>query len=106
VPAHYNVELCIFAENCSPKCQANNLNRYDLVKGKRSVGAWGGESQADRETYRYVDPVPAGGLTLIASSHTSTSGISGRCWWKVSIRRSMISKQVESAGPRWSRARG
>jgi S-(hydroxymethyl)glutathione dehydrogenase / alcohol dehydrogenase len=46
--------LCIIAGN-APKGDWIQLDPYDLIKGKRIIGTWGGDSQIDRDIPRYVD---------------------------------------------------
>jgi S-(hydroxymethyl)glutathione dehydrogenase/alcohol dehydrogenase len=47
-----------------PHGERINLNPFDLIKGKRIIGTWGGESQPDRDIPLYVDLYLAGKLKL------------------------------------------
>jgi S-(hydroxymethyl)glutathione dehydrogenase/alcohol dehydrogenase len=55
--------LCILAGNL-PKGEQISLDPFDLIKGKRIIGTWGGESQPDRDIPRYVELFHAGKLKL------------------------------------------
>ena len=59
----YNGGLCILAGNL-PHGGRITIDPYDLIKGKRLVGTWGGESQPDRDIPRYVDLIVSGKLNL------------------------------------------
>jgi S-(hydroxymethyl)glutathione dehydrogenase/alcohol dehydrogenase len=45
--------LCILAGNL-PHGQRIKLDPYDLIKGKRIIGTWGGESTPDKDIPQYV----------------------------------------------------
>lgn len=49
-----NGGLCVLAGNL-PYGQSISLDPFDLIKGKRIIGTWGGESQPDRDIPLYVD---------------------------------------------------
>lgn len=51
--------LCIIAGNL-PAGQEISLNPFDLIKGKRIVGTWGGESLIDKDILFYIDEYLAG----------------------------------------------
>ena len=55
--------LCVLAGNL-PHGERISLNPFDLIKGKRIIGTWGGESQPDRDVPLYVDLYLAGKLRL------------------------------------------
>lgn len=55
--------LCVLAGNL-PANQSISLNPFDLIKGKRIVGTWGGETNPDRDIPRYVELYAAGRLRL------------------------------------------
>ncbi len=46
--------LCILAGNL-PAGHQINIDPFDLIKGKRIIGTWGGETDPDREIPNYVD---------------------------------------------------
>lgn len=48
-----NGGLCVLAGNL-PQGECICLNPFDLIKGKRIVGSWGGETNPDRDIPRYV----------------------------------------------------
>ena len=58
-----NGGLCILAGNL-PHGERISLNPFDLIKGKRIIGTWGGESQPDMDIPLYVDLYLAGKLKL------------------------------------------
>lgn len=60
---HDNGGLCVLAGNL-PHGECISLDPFDLIKGKRIVGTWGGESQPDRDIPLYVDLYLAGKLKL------------------------------------------
>jgi S-(hydroxymethyl)glutathione dehydrogenase/alcohol dehydrogenase len=45
--------LCIIAGNL-PVGETISINPFDLIKGRRIVGTWGGETKPDRDIPRYV----------------------------------------------------
>lgn len=55
--------LCVVAGNL-PAGGRICLDPFDLIRGKRIVGTWGGESQPDRDIPRYVDLYQSGKLKL------------------------------------------
>ena len=55
--------LCVLTGNL-PDGERINLDPFDLIKGKRIVGTWGGESQPDRDIPLYVELYLAGKLKL------------------------------------------
>jgi len=46
--------LCVIAGNL-PQGEQISINPFDLIKGKRIIGTWGGETQPDRDIPMYVD---------------------------------------------------
>jgi S-(hydroxymethyl)glutathione dehydrogenase/alcohol dehydrogenase len=60
---HDNGGLCVLAGNL-PYGEPISINPFDLIKGKRLIGTWGGESQPDRDIPLYVDLYLAGKLRL------------------------------------------
>ena len=58
-----NGGLCVLAGNL-PHGEHILLNPFNLIKGKRIIGTWGGESQPDRDIPLYVDLYLAGKLKL------------------------------------------
>lgn len=46
--------LCVIAGNL-PHGEQISINPFDLIKGKRIIGTWGGETQPDRDILMYVD---------------------------------------------------
>lgn len=46
--------LCILAGNL-PKGQKMEIDPFDLIKGKRVIGTWGGETDPDKDIQNYVD---------------------------------------------------
>jgi S-(hydroxymethyl)glutathione dehydrogenase/alcohol dehydrogenase len=46
--------LCILAGNL-PAGQQISIDPFDLIKGKRIIGSWGGETDPDRDIPNYVD---------------------------------------------------
>jgi S-(hydroxymethyl)glutathione dehydrogenase/alcohol dehydrogenase len=65
-----NGGLCILAGNL-PQGERISLDPFDLIKGKRIVGTWGGETQPDRDIPIYVDLYLSGALKLDAISTAS-----------------------------------
>ncbi|MBI4317885.1 MAG: zinc-binding dehydrogenase [Chloroflexi bacterium] len=55
--------LCVLAGNL-PSGQVIEIDPFDLIKGKRIVGTWGGETNPDRDIPLYVDLYLAGRLKL------------------------------------------
>ena len=55
--------LCVLAGNL-PQGELIALNPFDLIKGKRIVGTWGGESQPDRDIPLYANLYLSGRLKL------------------------------------------
>lgn len=55
--------LCVLAGN-PPVGQRIAINPFDLIRGKRIVGTWGGESVPDRDIPRYCDLFLSGKLPL------------------------------------------
>jgi S-(hydroxymethyl)glutathione dehydrogenase/alcohol dehydrogenase len=58
-----NVGLCVIAGNL-PQGEHISINPFDLIKGKRIIGTWGGETQPDRDIPLYVDLYLSGKLRL------------------------------------------
>ena len=58
-----NGGLCVLAGDL-PHGERISLDPFDLVRGKRIVGTWGGETQPERDIPRYVDLYLAGKLKL------------------------------------------
>ena len=56
-----NGGLCVLAGNL-PHGERISLDPFDLIKGKRIIGTWGGETQPDRDIPMYVDLYLAGKL--------------------------------------------
>lgn len=58
-----NGGLCVIAGNLSfgEKIQ---INPFDLIKGKRIIGTWGGQTQPDRDIPMYADWVISGKFNL------------------------------------------
>jgi S-(hydroxymethyl)glutathione dehydrogenase/alcohol dehydrogenase len=57
--------LCIIAGNL-PQGEQISVNPFDLIKGKRIIGTWGGETQPDRDIPIYVELYLSGKLKLEA----------------------------------------
>lgn len=55
--------LCVLAGNL-PSGQQISIDPFDLIKGKRITGTWGGETQPDRDIPRYVDMYMSGGFDM------------------------------------------
>jgi S-(hydroxymethyl)glutathione dehydrogenase/alcohol dehydrogenase len=55
--------LCVLAGNL-PHGSLMALDPMDLIRGKRIVGTWGGETQPDRDLPRYAQSFLAGALPL------------------------------------------
>ena len=55
--------LCIVAGNV-PHGERVSLDPFDLIKGRRIVGSWGGETDPDRDIPRYVEQYLKGSLPL------------------------------------------
>lgn len=58
-----NGGLCVLAGNL-PHGERISLDPFDLIRGKRIVGTWGGETNPERDIPRYVDLYLAGKLKL------------------------------------------
>ncbi len=58
-----NGGLCVLAGNL-PYNERISLDPFDLIKGKRLVGTWGGETQPDRDIPKYADLYLSGKLKL------------------------------------------
>jgi S-(hydroxymethyl)glutathione dehydrogenase/alcohol dehydrogenase len=58
-----NGGLCIIAGNL-PEGEQVSINPFDLIKGKRIIGTWGGETQPDHDIPMYVDLYLSGRLDL------------------------------------------
>ncbi len=58
-----NGGLCVLAGNL-PHGEHISLDPFDLIKGKRIMGTWGGETQPDRDIPMYVDLYLSGKLKL------------------------------------------
>lgn len=58
-----NGGLCVLAGNLSHG-ERISLDPFDLIKGKRIVGTWGGETQPDRDIPLYVNLYLSGKLKL------------------------------------------
>lgn len=58
-----NGGLCVLAGNL-PHGEHISLDPFDLIKGKRIIGTWGGESQPDQDIPLYVDLYLSGRLRL------------------------------------------
>jgi S-(hydroxymethyl)glutathione dehydrogenase/alcohol dehydrogenase len=57
--------LCVLAGNL-PHGERISLDPFDLIKGKRIIGTWGGETRPDKDIPRYVDMYLSGKLKLEA----------------------------------------
>lgn len=55
--------LCVISGNL-PHGKLISIDPFDLIKGKRIIGTWGGETQPDRDIPQYVDLYLAGKLKL------------------------------------------
>jgi S-(hydroxymethyl)glutathione dehydrogenase/alcohol dehydrogenase len=55
--------LCVVAGNV-PDGDRISIDPFDLIKGRRIVGSWGGETDPDRDIPRYVNQYMKGGLSL------------------------------------------
>jgi S-(hydroxymethyl)glutathione dehydrogenase / alcohol dehydrogenase len=55
--------LCVLAGNL-PQGEQISLNPFDLIRGKRIVGSWGGETVPDRDIPRYASLFRDGKLPL------------------------------------------
>jgi S-(hydroxymethyl)glutathione dehydrogenase/alcohol dehydrogenase len=55
--------LCVLAGNL-PHGQPISLNPFDLIRGKRIVGTWGGESRPDHDIPMYINLYLSGKLKL------------------------------------------
>ncbi|MFC1986963.1 zinc-binding dehydrogenase [Chloroflexota bacterium] len=60
---HDNGGLCVLAGNL-PQNERISLDPFDLIKGKRITGTWGGETQPDRDIPKFVDLYLSGQLKL------------------------------------------
>ena len=58
-----NGGLCVLAGNL-PHGERISLDPFDLIKGKRIIGTWGGETQPDRDIPMYVALYLSGKLKL------------------------------------------
>lgn len=58
-----NGGVCVLAGNLAHGGRIT-IDPFDLIKGKRLVGTWGGETVPDRDIRRYVDLYAAGRLNL------------------------------------------
>jgi S-(hydroxymethyl)glutathione dehydrogenase/alcohol dehydrogenase len=58
-----NGGLCILAGNL-PKGVEVSIDPFDLIKGKRVIGSWGGETDPDIDIPKYVDLCLSGKLQL------------------------------------------
>lgn len=58
-----NGGLCIIAGNL-PQGERISISPFDLIKGKRIIGTWGGETQPDRDIPMYVNLYLSGKLKL------------------------------------------
>jgi len=64
--------LCVVAGNV-PLGELISIDPFDLIRGKRIVGTWGGETETDTDIPRYVERYEAGNLDLgrlISSSYS------------------------------------
>jgi S-(hydroxymethyl)glutathione dehydrogenase/alcohol dehydrogenase len=69
-----NGGLCVLAGNLA-QGELINLNPFDLIKGKRIKGSWGGESRPDKDIPYYVNLYLSGRLNLeILITHTYRLG--------------------------------
>lgn len=57
--------LCVLAGNL-PQGEQISIDPFDLIKGKRIVGTWGGEAQPDEDIPEYIKMYLAGKLNLSA----------------------------------------
>jgi S-(hydroxymethyl)glutathione dehydrogenase/alcohol dehydrogenase len=55
--------LCVLAGNL-PQGEQISIDPFDLIKGKRIIGTWGGETKPDRDIPLYVDLYMKGRLKL------------------------------------------
>jgi len=58
-----NGGLCVLAGNL-PYGERITLNPFDLIRGKRIIGSWGGDTQPDRDIPKFVDLYLSGRLKL------------------------------------------
>ncbi len=58
-----NGGLCVLAGNL-PYGERISLNPFDLIRGKRITGSWGGETQPDRDIPKYAEYYLSGKLQL------------------------------------------
>ncbi len=58
-----NGGLCVLAGNLS-QGEMISLDPFDLIKGKRIIGTWGGETDPDRDIPKYIRLYQAGKLKL------------------------------------------
>ena len=58
-----NGGLCVLAGNL-PHGECISLNPFDLIRGKRIIGSWGGGTQPDRDIPMYVEYYLSGKLQL------------------------------------------
>jgi len=55
--------LLVIAGNL-PRGETISIDPFDLIRGKRIMGTWGGESDPDRDVPRFVELYLAGSLPL------------------------------------------
>lgn len=67
--------LCVLAGNL-PSGERISIDPFDLIRGRRIVGTWGGETQPDDDIPQYVDLYLAGKLKL-ERLITHTYGLGG-----------------------------
>lgn len=58
-----NGGLCVLAGNL-PYGERITLNPFDLIRGRRIIGSWGGDTQPDRDIPKFVDLYLSGRLKL------------------------------------------
>ena len=58
-----NGGLCVLAGNL-PHGERISIDPFDLIRGKRIIGTWGGETQPDKDIPMYVDLFLSGRLKL------------------------------------------
>lgn len=58
-----NGGLCVLAGNL-PQGECISINPFNLIRGKRIIGSWGGETQPDRDIPIYVEYFLSGVLQL------------------------------------------
>ncbi len=72
--------LCVLAGNL-PHGERISLDPFDLIRGKRIVGSWGGETDPDRDIPRYTELHLSGALRLEA--------LTTRCYRLADINRAL-----------------